>query len=126
LIYRPLRASAEHGRVATAPHRTGHADITTAVPVSPTAYTPAMNQAEFTALREGEAVLWHEGAEPHALQPGVVLRRPLLQSRCSLVGIALVARGRIVYPTPAYVHRASPAPDPDPACPLCQPAIAAP
>jgi hypothetical protein len=85
-----------------------------------------MNQAEFAALQEGEAVLWHDGAEPHALQPGVVLRRPLLQSRCSLSGIALVERGRIVYPTPAYVHRAPPARDADPACPLCQPATVAP
>jgi hypothetical protein len=83
-----------------------------------------MDRAEFAALEEGEVVLCHEGAEPHALQPGVVLRRPLLQSRCSLVGIALPARGRIVYPTPAYVHR--PSPPPDPSCPLCQPPTAAP
>jgi hypothetical protein len=83
-----------------------------------------MDQAEFDALHEGDAVLWHDGAYPHALQPGVVLRRPLLQSTCSLIGIALVERGRIVYPTPAYVHRAPPAPDPT--CSLCQPATVAP
>ena len=82
-----------------------------------------MDSAEFAALREGETVLCHEGAYPHALQPGVVLRRPLLQSTRALIGIALPARGRIVYPTPAYVHRAPPSPDP--ACPLCQPPTAA-
>jgi hypothetical protein len=83
-----------------------------------------MDPAEFAALQEGDAVLWHEGVEPHALQPGVVLRRPLLHSTRGLIGIALPERGRIVYPTPAYVHRAPPAPDP--ACPLCQPPAPAP
>jgi hypothetical protein len=85
-----------------------------------------MDAAEFAALHDGDDVLWHEGTAPHTLQPGVVLRRPLLQSTHALIGVALPERGRIVYPTPAYVHRAPAAPARDSACPLCQPPAATP
>ena len=78
-----------------------------------------MDRADFDALHDGDAVLYHEGAAPYRLQPGIVLRRPLLQSTTSLIGIALPEVGRIVYPAPGYVHRPRAAPSQP--CPFCQP-----
>ena len=77
-----------------------------------------MDPAEFDALHDGDAVLYHEGAAPYRLHAGIVLRRPLLQSARSLIAIALPELGRIVYPAPHYVHR--PPAVPSQPCPFCQ------